>query len=126
MEYDQENDLSNIPQPLAMSTPDSTLPRKLPIPRASRDPDSAVAVGQRVKRACAACKESKAKCSGAQPCHRCVGLDLVCEFNEGKRQFQARYVHGVVATIRFRRLTEPEFCGRPRAKSMRTNGCWAV
>ncbi|KAL5362230.1 fungal-specific transcription factor domain-containing protein [Aspergillus floccosus] len=91
MAFDKEADGSKNSRRHSSLVPVSTIPlsaRKVPIPRTSHD--AAVPVGNRVKKACAHCKDSKAKCSGAQPCHRCVSLGLVCGFNEGKRQIQAR------------------------------------
>ncbi|KAJ5999278.1 hypothetical protein N7451_007088 [Penicillium sp. IBT 35674x] len=62
-----------------------SLNAKVPIPRAST-PGIAKAHG-RVSRACEACREQKAKCSGHQPtCNRCAQSGAKCSYGDRKRE----------------------------------------
>lgn len=64
---------------------------KVPIPRAST-PGVAKAHG-RVSRACEACREQKAKCSGHQPtCNRCAQAGTKCLYADRKREKIVKYV----------------------------------
>ncbi|KAJ6115194.1 hypothetical protein N7486_000972 [Penicillium sp. IBT 16267x] len=74
----------------AASTPDDhntsrSLNPKVPIPRTST-PGISKAHG-RVSRACEACREQKAKCSGHQPtCNRCAQSGAKCSYGDRKRE----------------------------------------
>lgn len=58
---------------------------KVPIPRATRP--VAYSTGGRVSRACEACRDQKAKCSGHRPsCHRCQESGMTCSYGDRKRE----------------------------------------
>lgn len=62
-----------------------SLNAKVPIPRASTP--SIAKAHSRVSRACEACREQKAKCSGHQPtCHRCAQSGAKCSYGDRKRE----------------------------------------
>ncbi|KAJ5982394.1 hypothetical protein N7451_012494 [Penicillium sp. IBT 35674x] len=62
-----------------------SLNAKVPIPRVST-PGTAKAHG-RVSRACEACREQKAKCTGHQPtCNRCAQTGAKCSYGDRKRE----------------------------------------
>lgn len=68
-----------------------SLNAKVPIPRTST-PGIAKAHG-RVSRACEACREQKAKCSGHQPtCNRCAQSGAKCSYGDRKREKIIKYV----------------------------------
>jgi hypothetical protein len=59
----------------------------------------------RIKHACVACQQQKARCSGEQPqCQRCSDLDLECNYTMGKRAVDrqyARLVSVIIAPAKF-------------------------
>ncbi|KAJ5982341.1 hypothetical protein N7451_012441 [Penicillium sp. IBT 35674x] len=85
-----------------------SLNAKVPIPRASTP--SIAKAHSRVNRACEACREQKAKCSGHQPtCHRCAQSGAKCSYGDRKREkitkqlidltIRARTYEGLLRTL---------------------------
>jgi len=83
-------------QPKQRQDPDPTFQEssgiqpKVAIPRIQQDDNRARK--RRIKHACVACQQQKAKCSGGQPrCQRCSDLDLECCYSMGKRAIHRQY-----------------------------------
>ncbi|KAF7717732.1 Fungal Zn(2)-Cys(6) binuclear cluster domain-containing protein [Penicillium ucsense] len=71
---------------------------KVPIPRATRP--VAYSTGGRVSRACEACRDQKAKCSGHRPsCHRCQESGVACSYGDRKREKMLKQLDELTAQL---------------------------
>ncbi|KAI2790326.1 hypothetical protein POX_d05836 [Penicillium oxalicum] len=71
---------------------------KVPIPRATRP--VAYSTGGRVSRACEACRDQKAKCSGHRPsCHRCQESGMTCSYGDRKREKMLKQLDELTAQL---------------------------
>ncbi|GFF50343.1 uncharacterized transcriptional regulatory protein C3C7.04 [Aspergillus udagawae] len=62
---------------------------KVPIPRLAPPRTTG---NRRIRTACAACREQKAKCSEHRPCLRCVSFGIPCTSLESKRESRERQI----------------------------------
>ncbi|GIC92919.1 Zn(II)2Cys6 transcription factor [Aspergillus udagawae] len=62
---------------------------KVPIPRLAPPRTTG---NRRIRTACAACREQKAKCSEHRPCLRCISFGITCTSLESKRESRERQI----------------------------------